>query len=248
MHNTNPRESSAEAPQAWNPPRRPRPGKGIDVPTTFWIAPTVRATESELGEPAVLPAWALRRVVREYSAPGRPVLVADTCGFNSGDPSVSFQPLPEHHDPRPERRLAEQRDGADLAVLEVETLPETVLHTVYSGREINLVLDFLRPAINAAADLLGPGGVLAVALSAPEPGHAAQRTSVVLDLARQAGLDFQQHIAVLTADLDGDRLTPRVTNAQADAVNDARRRGIPALSPAHLDLAILTHTPETARA
>jgi hypothetical protein len=90
--------------------------------------------------------------------------------------------------------------------------------------------------------------VLAIALAPAEPGHGAQRGSLALHLAHESGFAYQQHIAVLTGDLDGERIIPCLTDAQASAVNAARRQYVPALAPTHLDLAIFTRAKEDTRA
>ena len=246
-HNT-PAAPPAPTPPTGHPRTRNRPAKGIDVPATLWLPPAHTCLHSPLAEPAVLPAWALRRLADEYARPGRSILAADTRAFYAGHRHVDFSPLAAHHDPHHDTRPRTRHLAAHLAVLQVETLPQGVLEIAYPHQQVTLVNDFIRPAIGEAADALAPGGILAIALSAPEPGHGAQRNSLVLRLARQAGFTYQQHIAVLTADVHGDRIIPRLTDTQVRAVNTARRSGIPATAPAHLDLAIFTLPPEDTRA
>ncbi len=236
-HPTNPPSASAD-------PRRTRPAKGIDVPATLWLPPADAIPDTVLVEPAVLPAWALRHAVEQYAAPGQSVVTADTRGFYAGTRRVAFRALPAHHDPHPDTRPAQRPDHVQLAVLEIETLPQGALDIAYPGEHVELITHFTRPALRAAAGLLAPGGVLALALDPAEPGHAAQRGPRVLRLALQAGFAYQQHIAVVTGDLDGERITPHLTDAQARAVNTARRTYIPALAPTHLDLAIFTRATE----
>jgi hypothetical protein len=246
-HNT-PTGSTAPTSPSGHVRPRTRPAKGIDVPATLWLPPADTGPESPLVEPAVLPGWALRRLAAEYAQPGQNILAADTRAFYAGHRQIALRPLAPHHDPHHETRSRTPYLAARLAVLQIETLPRGVLEIAYPHEQVTLVNDFIRPAIHEAADALAPGGVLALALSAPEPGHGAQRNSIVLRLALAAGFTYQQHLAVLTADLDGERIIPRLTDAQTRAVNTARRHGIPATAPVHLDLAIFTLPQEDTRA
>lgn len=247
------RDNTPATPPAPTPPPgraqpRTRPAKGIDVPATVWLPPAETGPETPHVEPAVLPAWALRRLAAEYAQPGQNILVADTRGFYAGRRHIAFDSLPGYHDPHSDTRPRSPHLAARLAVLQVETLPQGVLQTGYPREQVTLVNDFIRPAIGEAADALAPGGALAIALSTPEPGHGAQRNSLVARLAREAGFTYQQHIAVVTAVVHGERIIPRLTDTQTHAVNTARRRGVPATAPVHLDLAIFTLPREDTRA
>lgn len=248
MRNNTPTAPTAPTPPTGHPRPRNRPNRGVGVPATLWLPPAQTGPESSLAEPAVLPAWALRRLAAEYARPGQNILAADTRAFYAGRPHIDFSPLAAHHDPHHDTRPRTRHLAASLAVLELETLPHGVLEIAYPHQQVTLVNDFIRPAIHEAADALAPGGILAIALSAPEPGHGAQRNSLVLRLARQDGFTYQQHLAVLTGDLHGERIVPRLTDAETRAVNTARRNGIPAAAPVHLDLAIFTLPPEDTRA
>jgi hypothetical protein len=247
------RHNTPIAPPAPTPPPgraqpRNRPAKGIDVPVTLWLPPVETGPENPHAEPAVLPAWALRRLAAEYAQPGQNILVADPRAFYAGRRQITFLPLAPHHDPHRDTRPRTRHVDAGLAVLEIETLPQDALHNAYPGRQVTLAADFLRPAIHEAADALTPGGVLAIALSTPEPGHGTQRTSIAARLAREAGFTYQQHLAVVTADVHGERIIPCLTDDQTHAVNTARRRGVPAPAPVHLDLIIFTLPQEDTRA
>ncbi len=247
------RNNTPSRPASTNPPSTParprtRTAKGIDVPATLWLPPADAVPDTVLVEPAVLPAWALRHAIDQYAKPGDTVLAADTRRFYGGDRQVALRPLPAHHDPHHHSRPTPRRGAVRLAVLQIETLPQRALDILYPGEHVELVTHFMRPALRAAADTLEPGGVLAIALAPAEPGHGAQRGSLVLRLAHESGFAYQQHIAVLTGDLDGERLIPRLSDAQARAVNTARRHHIPALAPTHLDLAIFTRAKEYTRA
>ena len=229
-------------------PRRTRPAKGIDVPATVWLPPTDTVPDTAPTQPAVLPAWALQRVVTEYAAPDHSVVAVDTRRFFTGAWILAYQTLPAHHDPHAKARPRPRQGRVGLAILEIETPPRRWSDIAYPGDGILLVSHFLRPALRAAACHLKPGATLAIALPAPGPGPGAGRTSAVLKLAAEAGFSYQQQIAVVTGDLDGERIIARPTDAQARAVNTARRRHIPALVPTHLDLVILTLDKDLARA
>jgi hypothetical protein len=247
-YNNIPAARPAPTPPPGRAQPRHRPAKGIDVPVTLWLPPAEPGPENPLAQPAVLPAWALRRLAAEYAKPGQSILVADTRAFYAGRRQIAFLPLAPHHDPHPDSRPRARHADAGLVVLEIETLPQGVLDIAYPHDQVALVTDYIRLAIHEAADALPPGGVLAIALSTPEPGHGTQRTSIAARLAREAGFTYQQHLAVLTADVHGERITPRLTDTQTRAVNTARRRGIPAPAPVHLDLTIFTRPQKDTRA
>ena len=243
MHNTAPEHHSATRTPAAR--RRPvSPGSGIGVPTTLWLPPAESAPPGPHNTPAVLPAWALRRTVTEYAPPDHAVVAVDSRDYRNPNRILAYQPLPACHDPHAATRPRPRRGKVHLAVLEIETSPEQA-HDPYP---VGLLYDFVSPALRAAACHLAPGAILAIALSAPEPGRSAAATSEVLELAAEHGFAFQQHVVIVTADIAGDWLTPRFTDAQVTAVNTARQAGIPAPAPAHLDLVIATLTAKEPRA
>lgn len=223
--------------------RRDRPATGIGVPTTLWLPPRDNTPQDPRSAPAVLPSWALRRVITEYATPDQSVVAVDSRGFRNDNRILAYQPLPACHDPHAETRPRPRRGAVHLAVLEIHTSAEEAP----DPRPLDLLYDFVSPALRAGACHLAPGAVLAIALSAPEPGCPAACTSRVLNLAAEHGFAFQQHVVVVTADISGDWLIPRFTNAQATAANAARMRGIPAPAPAHLDLVIATLTAKEPR-
>jgi hypothetical protein len=244
MHN--PTAVTPTSSASTTPPRarRDRPATGIGVPTTLWLPLGETAPQDPRNAPAVLPAWALRRAVTEYATPDQAVVAVDSRGFRDENRILAYQPLPACHDPHAATRPRPRRGAVHLAVLEIQSSPEEApgLHP------LDLLYDFVSPALRAAACHLAPGAVLAIALSSPGPGQSAACTSRVLALAAEHGFSFQQHVVVVTADISGDWLTPRFTDAQATAVNAARLRGIPAPAPAHLDLVIATLTAKEPRA
>ena len=237
MHNSLPEATTTRT-------RADRPGTGIGVPTSVWLPPSDAEPNHPLTAPAVLPGWALRRVVTEYATPEQSVVAADSRGHRDQDRILAYQPLSAHHDPHAATRPRPRRGQVHLAVLEIRNSPDETP----DPSPLDLLYEFANPALRAAACHLATGAILAIALSAPAPGTAAASTSTVLALAAEHGFAFQQHLVVVTADIAGDRLIPRYTDAEATAVNAARIRGVPAPAPAHLDLVIATLTAKEPRA
>jgi hypothetical protein len=60
----------------------------------------------------------------------------------------------------------------------------------------------------ACERLLRPGGILAVITSPCAPGSAPDSAGGVVATARAAGLVYAQHIVLVRAEVDGDRLAP----------------------------------------
>jgi hypothetical protein len=93
------------------------------------------------------------------------------------------------------------------------------------------------PAFAACERALRPGGVLAVLTSPAAPGGTLTGTAgSLVAAARAAGLVYAQHIVLVRADIDGDRLTP----ADAGPAVTGDR-------PAHDDLLLFTKPGEGAR-
>ena len=233
MHNNAPDNSPTFLPPTAR--RRPdRPGRGIGVPTTLWLPPAESDPHDPCDPGAVLPAWALRRVVTEYATPDHAVVAIDSRDYQNENRILAYEPLSARHDPHAATRPRPRRNAVHLAVLEIETGTDPY--------PIRLLHDFVNPALRAAACHLAPGAILAIALSSPAPGRAAACTSEVLASATGHGFAFQQHLVVVTAEIRGDFLVPRFTDAEATALDTARQAGIPAPAPAHLDLVIATLT------
>jgi hypothetical protein len=84
----------------------------------------------------------------------------------------------------------------------------------------------------ACERLLRPGGVLAVIAGPAAPGGTLTDTAgSVTAAARAAGLVYAQHIVLVRAAIDGDRLAPAAHGSGADA---------PGSSPVHDDLLVFT--------
>ena len=88
------------------------------------------------------------------------------------------------------------------------------------------------PVFAAGERVLRPGGVLAVITGPAAPGGTLAGTAgSIVAAARAAGLVYAQHIVLVRADIDGDRLAP----ADPDP-----GPAVPGGSPAHDDLLVFT--------
>jgi hypothetical protein len=88
------------------------------------------------------------------------------------------------------------------------------------------------PALAAGERVLRPGGVLAVITGPAAPGGTTAGTAgSIAATARAAGLVYAQHIVLVRADIDGDRLAP----ADPDP-----GPSVPGGRPAHDDLLVFT--------
>ncbi len=90
----------------------------------------------------------------------------------------------------------------------------------------------LGPVFAACERVLRPGGVLAVITGPAAPGGTTAGTAgSLVAAARAAGLVYAQHIVLVRAAIDGDRLAPAVPGPATAA---------PGGSPAHDDLLVFT--------
>jgi len=88
------------------------------------------------------------------------------------------------------------------------------------------------PALAACERVLRPGGVLAVITGPAAPGGALTDTAgSAVVAARAAGLVYAQHIVLVRAAIDGDRLAPAAPGTGSAA---------PGGSPVHDDLFVFT--------
>ena len=88
------------------------------------------------------------------------------------------------------------------------------------------------PVFAACERVLRPGGVLAVIAGPAAPGGTLAGTAgSVVAAARAAGLVYAQHIVLVRAEIDGDRLAPAAPVAGSAA---------PGGSPVHDDLFVFT--------
>ena len=88
------------------------------------------------------------------------------------------------------------------------------------------------PLFAACQRVLRPGGVLAVITGPAAPGSTTARTAgSIVAAAPAAGLVYAQHIVLVRAAIDGDRLAPAAPDPAAAA---------PDGSPVHDDLLVFT--------
>ena len=88
------------------------------------------------------------------------------------------------------------------------------------------------PLFAACQRVLRPGGVLAVITGPAAPGRTTAGTAgSIVAAARAAGLVYAQHIVLVRAGIDGDRLAPAAPDPAA---------ATPGGSPAHDDLLVFT--------
>src|SRR6266567_964119 len=88
------------------------------------------------------------------------------------------------------------------------------------------------PVLAACERVLRPGGVLAVITGPAAPGGALAGTAgSAVAAARAAGLVYAQHIVLVRAAIDGDRLAPAAPGTGSAA---------PGGSPVHDDLLVFT--------
>jgi hypothetical protein len=232
-------EPAGSAPDATAAPGRAAGPAGPSVPLSIWPGlPEPGATGD--GGPVTLAA--ARRVIDTFSVPGDLVAAGGGCSPAVAEAAAAAgrrvlvlvpdgsggYPLPV---PYPVARL---RPGgpalvlapghpvtgqAALAVAGCCAGPGT---SGQDGQDAGLLFA-------ACERVLRPGGVLAViAGPAADGGTLTDTAGSVVAAARAAGLVYAQHIVLVRAEIDGDRLAPA---GGADAPGD---------SPVHDDLLVLT--------
>ena len=191
-------------------------GTGPGVPLSIW--PGLPAHDIRDGQPCGGPvtAAAARRVIDAFSLPG------DLVAADSGSPAVTeaaagvgrrvLAPTP---DPAPAR----QRPGV-LAALPPPGDPAagTAALAIAGWRGPGCCGSRPGsadgepgpgPAFAACERMLRPGGVLAVVAGPAAPGGTlAGGAGSLVSAARAAGLVYAQHIILVRAGIDGDRLAP----------------------------------------
>ena len=241
-------QPACPAPDATAAPGRAGGGTGPGVPLSIW--PGLPAREAPDGLPCGGPVTvaAARRVIDTFSVPGD--LIAAVGGGCS--PAVA-----EAAAAAGRRVLALVPDGASGYPLPVPYPvarlrpggPALVLApgNPVTGQAALAVAGCCSPGCRAASGqddrdagllyaacerVLRPGGVLAVIAGPAAPGGTTADTAgSVVAAARAAGLIYAQHIVLVRAGIDGDRLAPAAPSPEPAG---------PGGSPVHDDLLVFT--------
>jgi hypothetical protein len=212
--------------------RRARPPRGIDVPTTLWLPPAGTTPSHEQGASGPLPGWARTRLATEHTTPTRPGL-AGVCHANDTR-ARTLRPLTITQDETAPIPATTEAGRAGLVLLEVaETLQDPPAPAQpHEG--------WLLPAVDQALTALAPGAVLALAFGDDVIGPHITRPGTAIAAARARGFTYQQHLIVITAALQGDRLRPLTTDRHREHRRALRARGLPVSFRAHRDLFLFT--------
>ncbi len=235
-------EPAGSAPDATAAPGRAAGGTGPGVPLSIWPGlPEPGGTRD--GGPVTLAA--ARRVIDTFSVPGDLVAAGGGCSPAVAEAAAaagrrvlalvpdgrSGYPLPV---PYPVARL---RPGGPALVLApgnpVTGQAALAVAGCCAGPGTSGQDEQDAGLLFAACErVLRPGGVLAVIAGPAADGGALTDTAGSLTAAaRAAGLVYAQHIVLVRAEIDGDRLAPAAPIAGADA---------PGGSPVHDDLLVFT--------
>jgi hypothetical protein len=231
-----------------NPAKRLR---GIDVPTTIWLAPHHSGNGIVAGNPAdagVIPGWLAERIAAEYlTGPGH---VAFFTPENGPVPVIAPLPAPApgHVTDEPENPAEQSRPSRPspgpitLAIASTSPAP-TPRHTSrqYPGQAQNVSPDaFLTTIVTSAHRHLADGAILAVVTTQPTPGVGfTDPTGPVIRAGRAAGFAYLQHIVALTVPAHEDHFTAPTAPAHR-ALTDPS--ALPVHTRIHLDLVILQRT------
>jgi hypothetical protein len=236
-------EPAGSAPGATAAPGRAAGSAGPGVPLSIWPGlPESGGTRD--GGPVTLAA--ARRVIGTFSVPGDLVAAAGSCspavaeaaaaagrrvlvlvpdGTGSGYPLPVPYPVVRLRPGGPALVLAPGHPVTGQAALAVAGCCAGPGTSGQDGQDAGLLFA-------ACERVLRPGGVLAViAGPAAAGGTLTDTAGSVVAAARAAGLVYAQHIVLVRAEIDGDRLAPAAPSAGADA---------PGGSQVHDDLLVLT--------
>jgi hypothetical protein len=234
-------EPAGSAPGTTAAPGRAAGPAGPGVPLSIWPGlPEPGGT----GDGGPVTVAAARRVIDTFSVPGDLVAAAGGCSAAVAEAAAAAgrrvlvlvpdgsggYPLPV---PYPVARL--RAGGPALVLAPGHPVTGQAALAVAgccspgccaaSGQDIGLLFA-------ACERVLRPGGVLAVIVGpAADGGTLADTAGSVTAAARAAGLVYAQHIVLVRAGIDGDRLAPAAPVAGADA---------PGGSQVHDDLLVFT--------
>jgi hypothetical protein len=217
-------------------------GTGPGVPLSIW--PGLPARDTRDGEPCGGPvtAEAARRVIDAFSLPGDLVAADGGClpAVAEAAAIVGRRVLAVTAGPAPARQqsgvpaaLPPPGDpAAGTAGLAVAGWRGPGCCASRPGSADGEPVEDPGPVFAACERVLRPGGVLAVVAGPAAPGGTLAGTAgSVVAGARAAGLVYAQHIVLVRAAIDGDRLAP----ADPDP-----GPAVPAGRPAHDDLLVFT--------
>jgi len=242
-------QPAGPAPDAKPAPGRAAGGTGPGVPLSIWPGlPEPGGTRDGLPCGGPVTVAAARRVIDTFSVPGDLVAAAGGCspavaeaaaaagrrvlglipdGTGSGYPLPVPYPVARLRPGGPALVLAPGNPVTGQAALAVAGCcsPGCCAASGQDGQDAGLLFA-------ACERVLRPGGVLAVIAGPAADGGALTDTAgSVVAAARAAGLVYAQHIVLVRAAIDGDRLAPAAPIAGADA---------PGGSQVHDDLLVFT--------
>jgi hypothetical protein len=204
-----------------------RDGAPCGGPVTTAAARRVIDTFSVPGDLVAAAGGCSPAVAEAAAAAGRRVLVLVPDGTGSGYPLPVPYPVARLRPGGPALVLAPGNPVTGQAALAVAGCcsPGCGAASGQDGQDAGLLFA-------ACERVLRPGGVLAViAGPAADGGTLTDTAGSVVAAARAAGLVYAQHIVLVRAEIDGDRLAPAAPGAGADA---------PGGSPVHDDLLVFT--------
>jgi len=233
-------QPAVPAPDATPAGSRAAGGSGPGVPLSIW--PGLPAHDARDGQPCGGPvtAEAARRVIDAFSLPGDLVAAVGGClpavtgaaaAAGRRVLALAAGPAPERQQPGVPAALPPPGDpSAATAALAIAGWRGPGCCGPRPGSQDGEPGP--RTAFAACERALRPGGVLAVLAGPAAPGGTLAGTAgSLVAAARAAGLVYAQHIVLVRAAIDGDRLAP----ADPDP-----GPAVPGGTPAHDDLLVFT--------
>ena len=234
-----PGTSGRTTPTTTRPARRQRI-RGCGVPPTVWFTPHPDVPKPTDDTRVQNPDWVLAETIRQFTTPDQNYLVSHLAypGCQGDNSTRSHHPDDsdiDWEDPDVDRGLY-----ALHVVIPVSSNGdcggERRWHGTTPGQAY---LARLEHHVDYARRDLAEGGIFAVLVPRPRPGAAfADDTGAVIAAARDGGLTYLQHIAVVDAFIDHEGITPTLPDADLDAFYSARAAGLPVHARAHSDLLI----------
>lgn len=229
-------------PTTTRPARRQRI-RGCGVPPTVWFAPhpDVPKPTDDTGVQSL--DWALAEIIRQFTTPDQNHLVSQLAYPGCLGGNTGYEHTPGHLRTDDPIATADAVFETRYALHVVIPVPsdgdcggERRWHGTTPGQAY---LARLEHHIEDARDHLAEGGIFAVLVPRPRPGAGfADNTGAVIAAARDGGLTYLQHIAVVDAFIDDEGITPTLTESDLDAFYSARAAGLPVHARAHSDLLV----------